>query len=62
MPHTPETDEVFPHSYRFEDGLMYASEEPGLGVDIDLEKAALYPYKPASLPVNRLRDGTMFHW
>ena len=30
--------------------------------DIDLEKAAQYPYKPASLPVNRLRDGTMFHW
>ena len=62
MPHTPETDEVFPHSYRFEDGLMYASEEPGLGVDIDLEKAEHYPYRPASLPVNRLRDGTMFHW
>jgi len=62
MPHTPETDEVFPHSYRFEDGLMYASEEPGLGVDIDLDAAARYPYKPASLPINRLRDGTMFHW
>jgi mannonate dehydratase len=62
MPHTPETDAVFPHSYRFEGGLMYVSEEPGLGVDIDLDLAARYPYEPASLPVNRLRDGTMFHW
>jgi mannonate dehydratase len=41
---------------------MYVSEEPGLGVDIDLDLAARYPYEPASLPVNRLRDGTMFHW
>ena len=62
MPHTAETDEVFPHDYWFEDGMLHAGESPGLGVDIDLEKAAEYPYKPASLPVNRLRDGTMFHW
>jgi mannonate dehydratase len=62
MPHTAETDEVFPHDYWFEDGMLHVGESPGLGVDIDLEKAAEYPYRPASLPVNRLRDGTMFHW
>ncbi|NUR07523.1 MAG: D-galactonate dehydratase family protein [Nocardioidaceae bacterium] len=62
MPHTPETDAVFPHDYWFEDGLLHVGESPGLGVDIDLDEAATYPYRPASLPVNRLRDGTMFHW
>ncbi len=24
--------------------------------------AAKYPYRPASLPVNRLEDGTLFNW
>ncbi|MGH3423215.1 MAG: D-mannonate dehydratase ManD [Nocardioidaceae bacterium] len=62
MPHPAATDEVFPHSYWFEDGMLHVGEEPGLGVDIDLELAARYPYEPASLPVNRLADGTMFHW
>lgn len=62
MPHTTATDEVFPHDYWFEDGMLHVGESPGLGVDIDLEKAAQHPYKPASLPINRLRDGTMFHW
>ncbi len=62
MRHTPETDEVFPHGYSFRDGFLYSPEEPGLGVDIDEEKAAKYPYKRAYLPVNRLQDGTMFNW
>ncbi|SDR28269.1 D-mannonate dehydratase ManD [Thermostaphylospora chromogena] len=62
MRHTPETDAVFPHGYRFEDGYLHPSEEPGLGVDIDEELAARYPYKPAYLPVARLQDGTMHSW
>lgn len=62
MPHTEATDAVFPHSYRFADGLMYPSEEPGLGVDIDEEAAAEYPYRQAYLPVNRLEDGSMHDW
>ncbi|WP_433222711.1 D-mannonate dehydratase ManD [Dactylosporangium sp. CS-047395] len=62
MRHTPETDAVFPHGYRFEAGYLHPSEEPGLGVDIDEELAAQYPYKPAALPVNRLLDGTMHSW
>ncbi len=37
-------------------------EVPGLGVDVDEEAAARYPYYPASLPVNRLRDGTVHDW
>ncbi|BCJ48632.1 D-mannonate dehydratase CC2812 [Actinoplanes sp. NBRC 14428] len=62
MPHTAETDAVFPHGYRFADGYLHPSEEPGLGVDIDEELAARYPYRAASLPVNRLEDGTLHSW
>jgi mannonate dehydratase len=62
MPHTAETDEVFPHGYAFADGCLHPAETPGLGVDIDEEAAARYPYRPASLPVNRLTDGTLHAW
>ena len=62
MRHTDETDAVFPHAYTFGDGLMHPGEAPGLGVDIDLARAAKYPYRAAYLPVNRLEDGTMFNW
>jgi mannonate dehydratase len=62
MPHTDETNKVFPHAYRFEDGFMYPGERPGIGVDIDEELAAQYPYERAYLPVNRKLDGTMHDW
>jgi mannonate dehydratase len=62
MRHTTETDAVFPHGYHFADGYLHPSEEPGLGVDIDEDLAATYPYRAASLPVNRLEDGTMHNW
>ncbi|MDG4825500.1 D-galactonate dehydratase family protein [Asanoa sp. WMMD1127] len=62
MRHTAETDAVFPHGYHFADGYLHPSEKPGLGVDIDEELAAQYPYRPAALPVNRLEDGTLHSW
>ena len=62
MRHTAATDEVFPHGYHFADGYLHPSETPGLGVDIDEELAAQYPYEPAYLPVNRLEDGSMHSW
>jgi mannonate dehydratase len=62
MPHDVATDEVFPHGYRFEAGYLHPSEAPGLGVDIDEEAAARFPYQPAYLPVNRLEDGTVHPW
>jgi mannonate dehydratase len=62
MPHAAETDEVFPHGYRYDGGYLHPAEEPGLGVDIDEALAAKYPYRPASLPVNRLEDGTLHDW
>ncbi len=62
MPHTAETDAVFPHEYTFQDGFMHPGEAPGLGVDLDEALAAQYPYEPAYLPVNRRLDGTVHSW
>ncbi|WP_291983793.1 D-mannonate dehydratase ManD [Luteitalea sp.] len=62
MPHTAETDTVFPHEYTYQSGFMHPGEAPGLGVDIDEALAAQYPYDPAYLPVNRKLDGTMHDW
>jgi len=62
MRHSTETDTVFPHDYRFEQGFLYCGEAPGHGVDIDEQLAAKYPYKAASLPIARLADGTMWNW
>jgi mannonate dehydratase len=62
MPHTAETDAVFPHSYAFADGYMHPGEAPGLGVDFNENLAARYPYQRAYLPINRRQDGTMHSW
>jgi mannonate dehydratase len=62
MRHTEETDAVFPHDYRFEDGHLICGESPGHGVTIDEKLAARYPYNPMCLPVARLADGTMWNW
>lgn len=62
MRHSDTTDEVFPHDYHFDDGSLHAGESPGHGVTINEELAAKFPYRRAYLPVNRLRDGTMWNW
>lgn len=62
MAHNELTEEVFSHAYKFNDGFFTPGETPGHGVDIDEALAAKYPYKRACLPVNRLEDGTLWHW
>ncbi|MGA7110636.1 MAG: D-mannonate dehydratase ManD [Terracidiphilus sp.] len=62
MPHTDETDAVFPHEYFFKNGNMFPGDGPGLGVDLDEKCAAQYPYQRAYLPVNRKLDGTLTDW
>ncbi len=62
MPHSSETDRVFPHAYTFASGMMYPGDVPGLGVDIDEALAATFPYQRAYLPVARLMDGTVHDW
>jgi len=62
MPHTKETDGVFPHSYSFKSGYMHPGDSAGLGVDYDEKLGEKFPYERAYLPVNRKLDGTMFNW
>jgi mannonate dehydratase len=62
MHHSAETDEVFPHAYRFEGGYMVPGDAPGLGVEYNEELASRYPYRRAYLPVNRKLDGTLTDW
>ena len=62
MPHTEATDRVFPHHYRYADGMLHPGDAPGLGVDIDETLVAECPYEPAYLPIARRLDGTIHNW
>lgn len=62
MGHLEPASEVFRVNYEFRDGYMHPGDAPGLGVEIDEDAAAKYPYSPKYLPVNRLRDGSMHDW
>jgi mannonate dehydratase len=62
MPHSAETNAVFPHAYSFKAGYMYPGDAPGLGVDLDESLAKKYPYQRAYLPINRRLDGTLTDW
>ena len=63
MPHTDETDRVFPHAYSFQrrrDASRGHARVTGSTIDETL--AASYPYQRAYLPVARLEDGTLHSW
>jgi mannonate dehydratase len=62
MFHSRETDEVFPHDYRFGAGRLHCGERPGHGVELDETLAARFPYSPKQLPIARLEDGSMWDW
>lgn len=62
MPHSEKMESVFTRAYQFEDGHFTPGETPGHGVDINEDEAAKHPYQRACLPVNRLEDGTLWHW
>jgi mannonate dehydratase len=62
MAHSEQMEEVFTRDYQFDDGYFTPGEKIGHGVDINEKLAAKYPYKRACLPVNRLEDGTLWHW
>ena len=59
---TPACDALFPSDHRMENGMVYASDAPGLGVDFDEKEAAQYSYTPGSHPIVRLQDGTMWNY
>jgi mannonate dehydratase len=62
MGHSKETEQIFQHSYAFQKGQMHPGDAPGLGVAMDEELAAKWPYERAYLPVNRKLDGTIHNW
>lgn len=57
-----EIRQVFHHDLQLEDGMVYLSDAPGLGVDFNEKAAKEYPYKRSYLPVSRLQDGTLWNW
>ncbi|RCW50613.1 D-mannonate dehydratase ManD [Halanaerobium sp. ST460_2HS_T2] len=57
-----EVAEVFTGQPEFEDGYLKISDKPGLGCDIDEEKAAKYSYQKAYLPVAERLDGSVHDW
>lgn len=62
MGYDPLVSEVFRSSFTFEDGYLHPGDEPGLGVEVDEEAAARFPYSPAYLPIARDLDGAMKDW
>jgi mannonate dehydratase len=54
--------EVFRHAWSCSDGHLHPGDLPGLGVEVDEDLAASFPYEPAYLPVARRRDGSMTDW
>ncbi|WP_296419144.1 enolase C-terminal domain-like protein [Pseudooctadecabacter sp.] len=59
---TPECDALFPSDHVMENGMVYVSDAPGLGVDFDETEAAKYEYQAGSHPVVRLQDGTLWNY
>ncbi len=62
MPHQAVVGEVFKTNYNFDRGYLTIDDTPGIGVDIDEERAKAFPYSMACLPVARLTDGTLHCW
>jgi mannonate dehydratase len=62
MKHGQKTDSVFRQSFTFVDGMLHPGEQPGIGVELDVDEAGGYPYEQAYLPYNRLADGPVHDW
>ncbi|MGP4016208.1 D-mannonate dehydratase ManD [Saccharopolyspora sp. 5N708] len=54
--------EVFRHSWSCTDGHLHPGDAPGIGIEVDEQLAARFPYEQAYLPVARRRDGSMTDW
>lgn len=53
---------IFTHGMHLDNGMIYLSEAPGLGVDFDEGMAKKHTYKRSYLPISRLEDGTLWNW
>ncbi len=54
--------EVMPGAPEFLTGYLIPPEKPGLGVDLNENAAAKFPYKRAYLPTVRRADGSVHDW
>jgi len=54
--------EVFHGGPAYADGYLHASEAPGLGIEVDEQTAARFPYVRRYLPVARRLDGSVHDW
>ncbi len=50
--------EVTPGACEMRNGALYPSDKPGLGMDLDEDLAARYPYQRSFMPLVRRADGT----
>ncbi|GAB3745791.1 D-mannonate dehydratase ManD [Microlunatus parietis] len=62
MKHGEKTNATFQQTFTFDDGYLHPGDQPGIGVELDLDEAGKYPYQTAYLPFNRLADGTVHDW
>jgi mannonate dehydratase len=62
MGHPEEVSSVFLGGNTFRDGMLFPSEEPGLGVTYDEAAAERFPYQRRYLPVARRLDGSVHDW
>ena len=59
---TPECDALFPSDHKMENGMVWVSDAPGLGIDFDEREAERYSYTQSFHPVVRLEDGTLWNY
>lgn len=54
--------DVIRSEHRWEDGWLIASDAPGLGLDVDWDAFAKYPFKHENLPTFHRPDGSFTNW
>lgn len=54
--------EAFPHAWSYADGVLQPGDEPGLGVELNMDALLAEEYTPAYLPTARRMDGSVLDW
>ncbi len=54
--------EVFKSSFKWHDGDLYPSDEPGLGIELNLKELEKYPFEQTELPKCHKLDGSFNNW
>jgi galactonate dehydratase len=56
------TRELLSEPLRFQDGFLELSDEPGWGVELDVELCRAHPYVPHKLPILQHASGAVADW